>query len=465
MNRSFLAIDMKSFYASVECVSRGLDPLTANLLVADTSRSDKTICLAVSPALKAIGVPARPRLFEARQAIRRYESLHHTKVNYITAVPRMAEYIRVSAKIYSVYLRHVAPEDVHVYSIDESFIDCTEYLHFYEEEARRSRQSPSHVMAMHIIRDVLKETGITATAGIGTNLYLAKVCMDIIAKKAPADRDGVRIAELDEDSYKFLLWDHKKLTDFWMIGRGKARRLQAAGMYTMGDVAQRSQWNEEWFYKTFGIDGELIVDHAWGVEPVTIREIRQFRPVSRSLSSGQVLPRPYSFEEARLIMKEMIENLCMDLVARNQISDTFSWWVGYDYTSLTEVPSYQGPLAIDFYGRLHPAHSGGTVRTPERTSSFPQILQKLLPQFDAKTDHSLLFRRLYVCADKTADNDLYYQLSFFTDQRQQEKERRLRLAMLQIRRRFGPNAIFKGMNLLKGGTALERSRQIGGHKA
>lgn len=284
MDRTYICIDLKSYYASVECVHRGLDPLKANLLVADESRSDQTICLAVSPSLKAKGVPGRPRLFEAKQKIREYEAKTHTKVDYIIAVPRMAEYERISAQIYGIYLRYVAPEDIHVYSIDECFIDCTCYLHAYRKEADKLNTNPAHVMAMTMIRDVLRTTGITATVGIGTNLYLAKVAMDIVAKKQPADRDGVRIAELNEDSYKFLLWDHKPLTDFWQIGNGKARRLEKAYMFTMGDIAARTQWDEEFFYKTFGIDGEILVDHAWGIEPVTMADIKSYKSDGHSLA-------------------------------------------------------------------------------------------------------------------------------------------------------------------------------------
>lgn len=312
MERTYICIDLRSYYASVECVYRGLDPLKANLLVADESRSDQTICLAVSPSLKAKGVPGRPRLFEAKQKIREYEVLHHTKIDYIIAVPRMAEYERISAQIYAVYLRYVAPEDIHVYSIDECFIDCTYYLKTYMKEADATRTNPAHVMAMTMIRDVLKTTGITATVGIGTNLYLAKVAMDIVAKKAPADENGVRIAELNEDSYKYLLWDHKPLTDFWQIGSGKARRLEKAAMYTMGDIATRTQWDEEFFYKTFGIDGEIIIDHAWGIEPVTMEDIKSYKSEGHSLSNGQVLSRPYKYDEARIVFKEMIEVLCAD---------------------------------------------------------------------------------------------------------------------------------------------------------
>ena len=323
----FIAIDQKSFYASVECVARHVDPLKANLLVADPTRSDQTICLAVSPALKAIGVPSRPRLFEAKQAIKNYERLHHTRVLYYIATPRMAEYERVSALIYSIYLRYAAAEDIHVYSVDEVFIYATPYLHLYEAEAARTGQHPARIMAMAMIRDVLKTTGITATVGIGTNLYLAKVAMDIVAKKSPPDKDGVRIAELSESSYCYRLWKHAPLTDFWQIGPGKANRLQKNYMFTMGEVALRSVQNEEWFYKEFGIDGEILIDHAWGIEPVTMKDIKSFHPQHNSLSNGQVLPRPYHFQEARIVFLEMIDVLCADMYRKNLVSRALTWWV------------------------------------------------------------------------------------------------------------------------------------------
>ncbi len=463
--RAYLCIDLKSYYASVECVARGLDPLKANLLVADPARSDQTICLAVSPALKAIGVPSRPRLFEAKQAIRRYEAARHTRILYITATPRMAEYERISALIYSIYLRYAAPEDIHVYSIDECFIDCTAYLHLYEREAARTGAHPAHIMAMTMIRDVLRTTGITATAGIGTNLYLAKIAMDIVAKKSPADRDGVRIAELNEDSYKFLLWDHRPLTDFWQIGPGKARRLMKGHMYTMGEVAERTQWDEEFFYKTFGIDGEILIDHAWGVEPVTMADIKNYHTDSHSLSHGQVLPRPYKYAEARVVFREMIEVLCSDMVLQNLTAPAFTWWVSYDYKSLEACPGYDGPLVIDFYGRLHPRHSNGTVRTKTRTNSLRTVTEAMTTSFDAKTDHRLLFRRLGVCAIHTAADNGIYQLDLFTDYDALERENRIQRAMLEVRKKYGANAVFKGMNLLEGATTLERNTQIGGHKA
>ena len=415
MERVYICIDLKSYYASVECVYRGLDPLKADLLVADESRSDQTICLAVSPSLKAKGVPSRPRLFEAKQAIRKYEAANRTKVDYIIAVPRMAEYERISALIYEIYLRYVCKDDIHVYSIDEAFIDCTAYLHAYRREAEAAGTNAARVMATTMIRDVLKTTGITATVGIGTNLYLAKIAMDIVAKKAPADRDGVRIAELNEDSYKFLLWDHKPLTDFWQLGPGKARRLNAGAMFTMGDVAARSLWDEEYFYKTFGVDGEILIDHAWGLEPVTMADIKSYRPESHSLSTGQVLPRPYKYPEARLAFREMIEVLCASLFAKNLAAKGCGWWVSYDYKSLELLPDYDGPVSVDYYGRLHPGHSNGTVRLPICTNSLELIAPPVLEQFDRKTDHRLLYRRLGLCAEDVRADDGAFQSSLFVD--------------------------------------------------
>ncbi|MBR1385042.1 MAG: DNA methylase [Ruminococcus sp.] len=465
MDRIYICIDLKSFYASVECVHRGLDPLKARLLVADETRSDQTICLAVSPPLKAIGVPSRPRLFEAKQAIERYERSHNTKVDYIIAVPRMAEYERVSALIYSVYLRYVACEDIHVYSIDECFIDCTSYLLHYEAQARCEHKHPAHIMAITMIRDVLRTTGITATVGIGTNMYLAKVDMDIVAKKAPPDKDGVRIAELNEDSYKYLLWDHTPLTDFWQIGGGKAARLQKAYMFTMGDIAERSLYDEEWFYKTFGIDGEILIDHAWGIEPVTMKDIKSYKSSSHSVSNGQVLPRPYKYDEARIVFSEMTDVLSIDLFRKNLTSKIFSWWVSYDYKSLEFCPNYDGPLCIDFYGRLHPKHSNGIVRLNNRTNVFNDMVDILLPSFDLKTDHRLLYRRIGLCAEDVTVDDGVFQLDLFTDYEKQEKEKALQRAMQNVRVRFGANAVFKGINMLEGATTLERNQQIGGHRA
>ena len=465
MDRIYICIDLKSYYASVECVYRGLDPLKANLLVADESRSDQTICLAVSPSLKAKGVPSRPRLFEAKQAIHKYEAASHTKVDYIIAVPRMAEYERISALIYEIYLKYVSPQDIHVYSIDECFIDCTPYLYAYQKEAAAAGVHPAHTMAKTMIRDVLRTTGITATVGIGTNLYLAKIAMDIVAKKALADQDGVRIAELNEDSYKFLLWDHRPLTDFWQLGPGKARRLTASAMFTMGDIAARSLWDEEYFYKTFGIDGELLIDHAWGIEPVTMAAIKNYRSESHSLSNGQVLPRPYKYPEARLAFQEMIEVLCSDMFSKRLVAKGCSWWVSYDYKSLELLPNYDGPLSIDYYGRIHPRHSNGTVRLPICTNSLQIISPLLLDQFDAKTDHRLLYRRLGVCAENVKADGEAFQTNLFVDYKALDRERQIQGAMLHIREKYGASAVFKGMNLLDGAMTLERNTQIGGHKA
>ena len=464
-SRAYIAVDMKSYYASVECVYRDLDPLKANLLVADEERSDQTICLAVSPSLKAKGVPGRPRLFEAKQAIDRWEKANHQKVSYLIAIPRMAEYERISALIYSVLLRYAAPEDVHVYSVDESFIDCTPYLHLYREAAEKQGVEPAHLMAMTIVRDILSTTGITATVGIGTNMYLAKMCMDIVAKKMPADKDGVRIAELNEESYCYLLWDHKPLTDFWQIGAGKAKRLEKAYLFTMGDIARKSQWDEEWFYKTFGIDGEILIDHAWGKEPVTMQDIKSYHTDSHSLSNGQVLPRPYEYGEARNVFLEMIDVLCADMFKKKLVSPSFSWWVSYDYKSLEKNPYYSGPVTKDFYGRLHPCHNNGTVKMRERTNSPQTVRCALVASFDQKTDHHLLFRRLGVCANNVTDDDGFYQLDFFTDYDAMEKEKKIQNAMLEVRAKYGANALFTGKNMLEGATTLERNMQIGGHRA
>lgn len=461
----FLCIDLKSYYASVECVARGLDPLTANLLVADENRTDKTICLAVSPSLKAIGVPSRPRLFEAKERIRMFEAYSHTKVEYIIAPPRMAEYLRISAKIYEIYLRYVSQQDIHVYSIDECFVDVTPYLHLYRADAEKLRISPAHLMAITMIRDVLKTTGITATAGIGTNLYLAKVGMDIVAKKQKPDRDGVRIAELDEISYILQLWTHTPLTDFWQIGSGIARRLQEKGIYTMGDIATVSTSNEEMLYKMLGINAELLIDHAWGIEPTTMQDIKSYQSDGHSLSTGQVLAKPYRYEKGKLVFSEMADLLCADLLAKNLTTPSLTWWVSFDPESLIVNPDYQGPLAIDYYGRLHPKHTNATVRLRIPTNSKQLIMERLIPSFENKVDHHLLIRRLGIAANDVEYDDGAMQLDLFTDSDALEKERNLQRAMLEVRRRFGMNAIIKGMNLLEDATTIQRNMQIGGHKA
>lgn len=463
--RCYICIDLKSYYASVECVARGLDPLKARLLVADETRSDQTICLAVSPALKAIGVPSRPRLFEAKQAIQLHDAAHHTRTQFYIAPPRMAEYERISALIFSIYLHYVAPEDIHVYSIDEAFIDCTPYLEQYADQARTQGVSPAHVLARTMIREVLGTTGITATVGIGTNLYLAKVAMDIVAKKAPADRDGVRIAELDETSYRYLLWDHRPLTDFWQLGPGKARRLMDAHLCTMGEIAVKSLQDEEYFYRAFGIDGEILIDHAWGLEPVRMEDIKAYKTSPNSLSTGQVLPRPYKFQEARVVFQEMLDLLCADLFTKNFTTPALTWWVSYDHKSLEAHPSYSGPVKLDFYGRLHPCHHNGTVPLRSRTNALSVIAPAVLASFDAKTDHALLFRKLGICAGDVRTDSSVFQLDLFSDYAALEKERRRAAAMLEVRKKYGANALLRGLNFREGATAIERNTQIGGHRA
>lgn len=459
---TYCAIDLKSYYASVECVYRGLDPLTAYLLVADETRSDSTICLAVSPALKAIGVPSRPRLFEAKENIRLAEAALHRKISYIIAMPRMAEYERISAQIYSVYLRYVSVEDIHVYSIDECFIDVTHYLHLYKARAKRAGMTPAHFMVLTMIRDVLRETGITATAGIGTNLYLAKVAMDIVAKKAPADKDGVRIADLDEEAYKRELWTHRPLIDFWRVGHGMRDRLEKYGIRTMGDIARVSLVDEELLYKLFGKDAEILIDHAWGIDPCTMKEIKEYKPRANSLSVGQVLPRPYSYAEARIIMVEMIDQLTLDMVDKEMATDRISIWIGFDPVSLDRC-SYDGPLAVDYYGRLHPRHAGGTARLPTRTANAKAITEAVLAVFDRAVNHSLYIRRLGIAADDVTNANT--QLHMFTDYQRERKELAIRKAVLGVKKKYGNNALIKGINLLECGTARERNRQIGGHRA
>ena len=458
----YIAIDLKSYYASVECVERHQDPLTFNLLVADESRTDKTICLAVSPSLKEIGVGSRPRLFEAKQSIALYEAQHHCKVEYTIAPPQMALYEKISAKIYSIYRHYVAEQDIHVYSIDEVFIDATHYMNLYRRAAEAAAMSPPHYLAMTMIRDVLKNTGITATAGIGTNLYLAKVAMDIVAKKAKPDADGVRIAELNEITYR-LLWCHTPLTAFWQVGPGTAAKLAKYGIYTMGDIARMSIADEEWFYRLFGINAELLIDHAWGIEPCRLEDIKNYRPKANSRSVGQVLSRPYKFDEARLVFSEMIDQLALDLVTRQTKTKELSFWVSFDPISIEEVPGYTGPTTYDYYGRLHPKHVGGTVRLRSHTSSTKEIMNALLTAFDNKVDHRLYIRRLGVAAGNLQAGVV--QLDLFTDYEAQEREERLQNVLLQVRNKYGLNSILKGKNYKPGATAKERNGQIGGHKA
>ena len=450
--RTYIAIDLKSFYASVECVERGLDPLSTRLVVADDSRTDKTICLAVSPALKAYGIPGRPRLFEVKQQIARLKRENpRLELDFITARPRMAKYLEVSGQVYSVYLRHIAPEDIHVYSIDEVFIDATEYLRMYGMDA--------HTLAMHLIREVLRETGVTATAGIGPNMYLAKVAMDIEAKHQKADADGVRIAELTEMSYREKYWTHRPLTDFWRIGHGTETRLASAGMYTLGDVARMSLRNEEVLYKLFGINAELLIDHAWGWEPCTMADIKRYRPAASSLSSGQVLMEPYPFEKARLIVREMTDLLSLDLVEKRLVTTQLVLHIGY------EAGKGNGPMVQDWYGRPTPKPAHGSVNLPFPTSATSVLLKSAMELFDRIVDRNLYVRRVYVVAAQVMDEDKEQgrQLSLFDDNPDTSRERKQQEAILEIRRRFGKNAILKGMNFEEGATTRERNQQIGGH--
>ena len=459
-SRTYIAIDLKSFYASVECAERGLDPLTTNLVVADASRTDKTICLAVSPSLKAYGIGGRPRLFEVVQKVAEINRTRRPPLEYIVATPRMALYMQVSSRIYGIYLKYIAPEDIHVYSIDEVFIDATDYLVTYSCSA--------HDLAMRMIRDVLGETGITATAGIGTNLYLAKVAMDIVAKHSDPDKDGVRVAQLDEMSYRRLLWDHTPLTDFWRVGRGIAAKLETAGIRTMGELARRSlngSW-EAYLYKLFGINAELLIDHAWGWEPCTMQLIKAYRPSANSIGSGQVLMEPYTFEKARVVIDEMTDSLVMDLVEKRLVTDQMVIDVSYERTDRPGSAAYSGEQVRDWYGRFVPKPAHGSVNLGRRTSSTHLITEAVLGLFDRIVDRSLYVRRLnVVAANVTPESNEGQQLELFEEQFDTDKERRQQEAILEIRRKFGKNAILKGMNFEEGATAMERNKQIGGHKA
>ncbi|MBQ3319112.1 MAG: DNA methylase, partial [Spirochaetia bacterium] len=435
----YFAIDLKSFYASVECVERHLDPLTTNLVVADLSRTEKTICLAVSPSLKAYGIKGRCRLFEVVQKAREVEARTGTKLEYITAVPRMALYLEYSARIYGVYLKYFSPDDIHVYSIDEVFIDATPYLGLYKTDAKS--------LLCTVIKSVLAETGITATAGIAPNLFLCKVAMDIVAKHSPPDQDGVRIAELTVESYRKRLWDHQPITDFWRIGAGTAARLARYGMHTMGDIALHSLHDSALFYRLFGIDAEILIDHAWGLESCTISHIKSYRSTSKSLCSGQVLHHPYPHDKARLVVREMAESLAQDLVAKELASEQFSLYIMYDKTS-TPVPRADH----------------GLVHLGSHTASLRRITQGILDIFDQIADPELLIRRLHVTAD-TVVHQKEETADLFTDTAAQRKERSLQNAMLSIQDRFGKNAILKADDYIEGATIRERNNQIGGHRA
>ena len=498
--RTYIAIDLKSMYASVECVARGLDPLTTNLVVADVSRTEKTICLAVTPSLKAYGIGGRARLFEVVQRLREVNYERQMKspgrrltgkstsdielqqhpdwaVDYIAAPPRMAHYIEVSSKIYGIYLKYIAPEDIHVYSIDEVFMDVTAYLGSYKLTA--------HELAMRMIRDVLSQTGITATAGIGTNMYLCKVAMDIVAKKAPADKDGVRIAELDEMSYRQQLWDYRPLTKFWRVGKGIAEKLAMYGIDTMGKLARLSVQNEDLLYRLFGVNAELLIDHAWGWEPCTMDYVKAYRPETNSFSNGQVLQEPYSFQKARVVVQEMAESMALELVAKRLVTDQLVLTVGYDRESLANPDirtRYHGEVTTDYYGRQVPKHAHGTANLQRQTSSTKLITDAVVELFDRIVNKDLLVRRLNVTVNNVVSessvnkNAAPQQLDLFTDYealaKQEaeeraalEKERRMQEAQLIIKQRFGKNAILRGLNFEEGATAKERNEQIGGHKA
>lgn len=505
-NRIYVAIDSKSFYASVECMERQLDPMTTNLAVADASRTEKTICLAVSPSLKSYGISGRARLFEVVQRIkevnneRRRQAPNRTftgssyddtelktnpalSVSYLTAPPRMALYMEYSTRIYDIYLKYIAPEDIHVYSIDEVFLDVTAYLDTYHLNA--------YGLAKKLILEILQTTGITATAGIGTNLYLCKVAMDIGAKRVAPDRDGVRIAELDEMSYRRMFWTHRPLTDFWRVGKGYAQKLEANGLFTMGDVARCSiggsgeYYNEELLYKMFGINAELLIDHAWGWEPCTIADIKAYKPASSSVGSGQVLQCPYPFDKAKLIVREMTDLLVLDLVDKGLVTDQMVLTVGYDIENLTDPAiskNYRGEVTIDAYGRRIPKHAHGSVNLGKLTSSTKRILEAVMDLYERIVDKNLLVRRVTIAAnhvteERTAIQPVTYeQLDLFTDyeavlkQREEEekaleREKRIQHALLDIKKKYGKNAVLKGMNLEEGAMTVERNKQIGGHKA
>lgn len=504
MEKVYISIDLKSFYASVECVERGLDPLKTNLVVADPTRTEKTICLAVSPSLKSYGIPGRARLFEALSKLKEVNTTRRLKlpskkfsgesfldeelkadksleISFIQAPPRMALYMEYSTNIYSVYLKYIAPEDMHVYSIDEVFIDATHYLKRYNMTAEE--------LARTIINDVLRTTGITATAGIGTNLFLCKVALDIRAKHIPADENGVRIAALDEKSYRELFWEHTPITDFWRVGRGIAKKLEAHGMYTMGDVAlcsvgeKNSYYNEDLLYKLFGINAELLIDHAWGWEPCTIADIKSYKPSTNSLTTGQVLQCPYDCEKAKLIVREMTELLVLDLVEKALVTDQLVLTIGYDIENLTNSDisrGYCGEITTDHYGRKIPKHAHGTENL-EYTSSTKEIVNAVMRLFDRIINDKLLVRRITVVANHIIpETDIPVpeaeQLSLFSDYREEDKrraqresnlkkEKSMQKAVIKIRNKFGKNAILKGMNFKEGATTRERNAQIGGHKA
>ena len=461
MGRTYAAIDLKSFFASVECILRGLDPLTAKLVVADESRTEKTICLAVTPALKAYGIPGRARLFEVNQKVREVQRRTGEKIEFTIAKPQMAKYVEYSTKVYNVYLKYVSAEDIHAYSIDECFLDLTRYLKLYKKSARE--------LVKTIIQDVLVTTGITATGGIGTNLYLCKIAMDVMAKHVEADTDGVRIAELDEMSYRKQLWAHRPLTSFWQVGRGIAERLEncrlnaGRGIYTMGDIARVSVKNPEALYKLFGVNAEILIDHAWGYEPCTIADIKKAKPRNRSTGEGQVLQDPYPFDKARLVVREMVDTVSMTLVAHDLVTNAMVLTVGYDRENV-DKGIYRGETVIDFYGRRIPKPAHGTANIGYYTRSQKVMADAVMKLFDRIVDPKLTVRRLTLVAADIVDA-VHEQYDLFTDVKKQEREKKRLKAELLIKKRFGKNAIVKGMDLQEGATTIERNGQIGGHRA
>ena len=490
----YVAIDLKSFYASVECQERGLNPLTTNLVVADSSRTEKTICLAVSPSLKQYGIPGRARLFEVVQKVREintnrkynapghilngksYEDIELKKypeyeLDYIIAPPQMKKYMKYSTNIYNVYLKYFSPDDICVYSIDEVFIDVTHYLKTYQMKASQ--------LATKVIHDIYKQTGITATCGVGTNLYLAKIAMDIVAKHATANKYGVRIACLNEEIYKKQLWNHKPLTDFWRVGKGYAKKLEANGMQTMGDVARCSIYNEDKLFKLFGINAELLIDHAWGIEPCTMESIKSYVPTTNSISSGQVLHCPYNYEDTKVIVKEMTELLTLDLVEKNLVTNQIVLTIGYDVENITNRNiSYNGEVTTDRYGRKIPKHAHGTINLDHQTSSTKIIMDATMKLYERIINKNLIVRRINITVNnvisvrKAENKKTFEQIDLFTDyhkkekeQQEEKKERNLQKAVIDIKNKYGKNAIIKGMNLQDAGTTIDRNNQVGGHKA
>ena len=498
MEKVYMWIDLKSFYASVECIERGLDPLNTNLVVADESRTEKTVCLAITPSLKQYGLGGRARLFEVIQKVKsinyeRRKNNNYKKFNsksfldselkkdrtleldFIIAPPQMKKYMKYSTNIYKIYLKYLAPEDIFVYSIDEVFCDITTYLSMYQMTAKE--------LVSKIIKDVYDTTGITATAGIGTNMYLAKVCMDIVAKHTEPNEIGVRIAEIDEMSYRKLLWNHKPLTSFWRVGKGIADKLEKNGLYTMGDVARCSLNNENLLYKLFGVNAELLIDHAWGWEPTTIEEVKAYKPERNSISSGQVLHSPYKYENAKLIVREMIDLLSLDLTDKHLVTKQLVLDIGYDIENLTNPAikkMYNGEITIDNYGREVPKHSHGTINLDYNTSSSKVLSKKCIELYDRIVNKNLLIRKINITACNIIDEDLvkkevvHEQLNLFSssddseqkieDKKRQKEDNKLQHVLLDIKNKYGKNSILKGMNLEEGGTTIDRNNQVGGHK-